>query len=242
MRKIWAQSAFVLLSGCTLAMLVTVARPTAASASGTRKHHPAAGDYCDESTPCGAGLYCATDTTSPACGAGVCATSPQVCPSLWSVGECGCDGNWYLNALCAQSHGAAPLGPRAIAGAAVSDIVGTWTRVVSQNLQTRVEVDEALTVAADGTYSLADTERCIPEAGKLCWHSVKIDAKAIGTIAAGANGGFLMQATCAAGDCSTLATEVTLVHDCGNYEGALQLSITPPGDSPESTDYYLVRQ
>jgi hypothetical protein len=218
-------------------MFAVVARPSAAAAQAT-----VTGDYCDQSTPCGSGFYCATDAASPACGAGLCTASPRFCPGLWSVGVCACDGNWFINGQCAQVHGSTVLGPRAIAGAAVTDIVGTWSRVLSQDTTARVESDETLTVGANGTYSLMHTERCLPTPGKVCWHGVRVDAKATGTIAAAANGGFLMQATCVIGDCSTLATEVILVHNCGDYNGALQIAITPPGDNPETTAYYLNRQ
>jgi hypothetical protein len=245
MQKTWSKTAVVLFSGCAVAMIAIATRPHTAAAQTTRPAHAhatVAGTYCDQSTPCGSGFYCATDATSPVCGAGICTASPQVCPGLWTVGECTCDGNWYINTNCAQMRGATVLGPRAIAGAAMTDIVGTWTRVISQNTSAGVEYDETLTVDADGTYTLMHTDRCLPKPGNFCWHGVRVNAEATGTIAAGANGGFVMQGSCVTGDCSTLATEVILVHNCGDYNGALQLAITPPSDSPESTAYYLNRQ
>jgi hypothetical protein len=243
MQKTWLKTAFVLFSGCAVAMIGAVTRANVAAAQSTHPastHATAAGDYCDQSTPCGSGFYCATDAASPACGAGVCTASPKVCPGFWTVGECTCDGNWYINGLCAQMRGATVLGPRAIAGATVSNIVGTWTRVISQSGD--VEHDEILTVDGNGNYSLTHSSRCVPNSGRFCWQSVRIEAEATGTIAPAANGGFLMQATCVAGDCSTLATEIILVHNCGDYNGAPQIAITPPGDNPESIAYYLNRQ
>jgi hypothetical protein len=234
MQKTWLQTALVLFSGCAVAMIAAVASPG-------RAHATVAGAYCDQSTPCGSGFYCATNATSPACGAGTCTASARFCPGFWTVGVCSCDGNWYINGQCAQMRGSTVLGPRAVAGAAVTDIVGTWARVMSQDTTAGVEYDETLTVNADGTYSLMHTDRCLPAPGKICRDSVRVDGMATGTIAAASNGGFVMQGSCVTGDCSTLATEVILVHNCGDYDGALQIAITPPGDNPETTAYYLSR-
>jgi hypothetical protein len=60
-------------------------------------------------------------------------------------------------------------------------------------------------------------------------------------VQAGTNGGFLFEgSTCVAGDCSTLATEFRLEHNCAAYTGPLHVSvIEPPGASESANTYYL---
>src|SRR4029077_8351342 len=116
--------------------------------------------------------YCAP-SGSVACGAGTCKTNPMFCPLHEILGACGCDGTAYMNANCAEVHGTTSEGDRRIAGAAIADVAGSWSRVVSTDLTAHVRVTEALTVGADGTFTLSQAQSCW-NPGHICFHSVRL--------------------------------------------------------------------
>jgi hypothetical protein len=216
--------------------------PVASSGGELRAAPGGAGAPCDANAPCAQGFYCAPSPSSPACGPGTCVADPASCPLFETLGVCGCDGKHYLNANCASVNGTASEGACAIGGAQIADVAGTWSRVVSTNAATHEEVDETLVVNADATYELTTIERCYRTPGSICFHPIKVDGESAGTVMVGSNGGFLFQGSCAVGDCSAMATEFRLEHNCLDYAGALHIAVIEPPGSSEANTVYLEKR
>jgi hypothetical protein len=67
-----------------------------------------------------------------------------------------------------------------------------------------------------------------------------VDGESAGTVVQASNGGFLFQGSCVSGDCSSIATEMRLEHNCQAYDGPVHVSvIEPPGADEYAATFYL---